>query len=395
MWFNRVVEKSLLSAVDSRPVVLLTGARQTGKCSLLQKAFSQYKYVTLDNLQLAVQAKENPDYFLNQFSQPVILDEIQYAPELFRYIKIRVDRDRSTYGQWLLTGSQKFEWMQSVGDSLAGRIRIIHLETLSALEIRQKNSVNLNDYIWKGGYPELWSNPRLNAQDFFEDYIPTYIERDLRQIINISNLVDFQRFIRICASRIGQLINYRDIANDVGVSDVTIKSWLGALEQSGLIYRLPPFYANIGKRFVKSSKLYFADHGLAAYLLGIPDYPAWQNHIYKGNLWENIVFCELVKTGQYKPGHNLFFYRDQNGVEMDFLIQDSVTETSAITLIEAKASENISPKKLNFSKIAPLFKKRPVRCLLMANISENILLKMKQYDLLNPVLTSLPLSGAE
>ena len=161
--------------------------------------FKELRYITLDSIQYAEQAKESPDYFLNNFKQPVILDEIQYAPELFRHIKLLVDKNRTSYGQWLLTGSQKFELMQSVGDSLAGRIRIIHLETLSAFEIRHQNMDNLTDFIWKGGYPELWSNPTLEIDSFFEDYIQTYLERDLRQIININNLVNFQRFIRICA----------------------------------------------------------------------------------------------------------------------------------------------------------------------------------------------------
>ncbi len=187
------------------------------------------------------------------------------------------------------------------------------------------------------------------------------------------------------------MINYRDIAKDVGVSDVTIKAWLGALEQSGVIYRLPPFYANIGKRFVKSSKLYFSDHGLAAYLLNIHTYKQWQEHIYKGNLWENIVFCELVKTGKYKPGKNLFFYRDQNGVEMDFLIEEAMTEQSSIVLIEAKASEKTSNKKLNFSKISPLFKNRSVSCWLMANITQKKSLMMKDYGLINPVYCDIKL----
>jgi predicted AAA+ superfamily ATPase len=305
------------------------------------------------------------------------------------YLKILVDKNRTHYGQWLLTGSQKFELMQSVGDSLAGRISIIHLETLSAMEIRGQAVDNQIDYIWKGGYPELWSNPALDSQSFFADYIQTYLERDLRQIINISNLVDFQRFIRVCAACIGQLINYRDIAKDVGVSDVTIKNWLNALEQSGIIYRLPPFYANMGKRFVKSPKLYFADQGLACYLLNVQDYSGWQSHIYKGNLWENVVFCELLKTGRYQPGKNLFFYRDQNGVEMDFLIEEDISGASPIILIEAKASEKTAKKKLNFSRIAPLFNKRPVKCLLMANISHRAPLKMKDYIFMNPVFCDI------
>ncbi len=173
MWFNRSIQENILSATKSRPVLLLTGARQTGKSSLLQKAFQDIEYITLDSIQYAQQAKENPEFFLSNFKKAVIIDEIQYAPELFRYIKILVDNNRTAYGQWLLTGSQKFELMRSVGDSLAGRIRIIHLETLSAQEIREQTQENLQDFIWKGGYPELWSNSALNPQEFFEDYIQT------------------------------------------------------------------------------------------------------------------------------------------------------------------------------------------------------------------------------
>jgi len=173
---------------------------------------------------------------------------------------------------------------------------------------------------------------------------------------------------------------------------VTIKNWLGALEQSGIIYLLPPFFANMGKRFVKSPKLYFSDQGLASFLLNIHNYFQWQNHIYRGNLWENVVFCELVKTGKYKPGKNLFFYRDQNGVEMDFLIEETASKAAPIILIEAKASEKIEKKKLNFSKISPLFKKQAVQCLLMANITETRAIKMKEYTILNPVYCDIDIT---
>jgi len=391
MWFERTYTELIASAVNTRPVLLLTGARQTGKSSLLKKLYPDHPYVTLDSIQYAEQAKQNPDYFLSSLKKPVILDEVQYAPELFRQIKIFVDQDRSAVGQWLLTGSQKFELMKSVGDSLAGRIRIIHLETLSSAELRGKLN-DINDFIWKGGYPELWKNPKINSREFFDDYVQTYIERDLRKIINISDLVEFQRFLKICASRTGQLINYRNLSKDVGVSDVTVKNWLSALEQSGIIYRLPPFYANIGKRFVKASKLYFADHGLACYLLNILNLEQWHSHIYKGNLWENLVFCELIKSGRNKPGRNLFFYRDQNGVEMDFVIENEPSHASPITLIEAKASENINNTKLNFMKIAPLFKNKEVKCFLLANCQQKTAIKLKDYTLLNPLYRSLDLN---
>ncbi|HED14363.1 MAG TPA: ATP-binding protein, partial [Gammaproteobacteria bacterium] len=375
MWIPRLIEKRIHQAVKTRPVVMLTGARQVGKSSLLQNLYPKHTYVTLDHIRQAELANDNPEYFLSSLSTPAILDEMQYAPELFRYLKVLVDENRSKNGQWILTGSQKFELMQSVSESLAGRIAIIELDTLSAEELRGAKARNLNSFLWKGGYPELWENQKLSVRDFFESYIRTYLERDLKAIINVSSLQDFQRFLRVTATRAGSLVNYRNIAKDVGVSSVTIKSWISALEQSGVVYILPPFFANLGKRMIKSSKLYFADHGLLCFLLNINSLDDWQGHIMKGNVWENFVFSEILKNNRYRPGYQLFFYRDQNGVEMDFLIEDKKT----ITLIEAKSTENPDKKKFNFNKIEPLFKKYSVECLVALNISDKKPLKMKNY----------------
>ena len=299
MWFERHLKNKLWQALKSRPVVLLTGARQTGKSSLLQHELPDTEYVTLDYIVKAEEAESNPSFFLNQFKNQVILDEIQYAPSLFREIKKHVDRQRNLYGKWVLTGSQKFPLMKGVSESLAGRIRILHLETLSAKELRESNYFDqsqMNDFLWIGGYPEVWANKLLSPQDFFQDYIQTYLERDLKDIIQVKNLRDFQRFIRVCATRSGQLVNYSDLANNIGVSGNTIKIWLGALETAGIIYLLPPYYANIGKRLIKAPKLYFADHGLMAFLLNISSLQNWNEHPYKGQLWENFVFSEFVKN---------------------------------------------------------------------------------------------------
>lgn len=387
MWINRLLEIRLRQSARTRPVVLVTGARQTGKSSLLQHAFPELTYITLDSVRQSEMAHENPEYFLQSFADPVILDEVQYAPDLFRHLKIRVDQNRDDYGRWLLTGSQKFELMTTVSESLAGRISILHLETLSAEELRHAAVANFPDLIWKGGYPEIWANPDLNVEDFFESYIQTYLERDLKAIINVSSLQDFQRFLRIAATRVGQLINYRDFANDVGVSDVTIKKWLSAMEQGGIIYLLPPYFANIGKRLVKSPKLYFSDHGLVCFLLNINSMASWQQHVLKGNLWENFVFSELVKAHHLKPGAQLFFYRDQNAVEMDFVIE----RAGKLYLIEAKSTETTKKRKLNFKKIVPLFKDKKVVCLLAANIPETGKFNMGEYVLYNPIHTLCPL----
>lgn len=386
MWFKRLLENKLWQALKSRPVVLLTGARQTGKISLLQHELPDTEYVTLDYIAKAEEAENNPSFFLNQFKNQVILDEIQYAPSLFREIKKHVDRQRDLYGKWVLTGSQKFPLMNGVSESLAGRIAILHLETLSAKELRKSkyfNQSQLNDFLWIGGFPEVWANRLLSPQDFFQDYIQTYLERDLKDIIQVKNLRDFQRFIRICATRSGQLVNYSDLANNIGVSGNTIKMWLGALETAGIIYLLPPYYANIGKRLIKAPKLYFADHGLMAFLLNISSLKNWNEHPYKGQLWENFVFSEFVKIFHLVPGTNIFFYRDQNGVEIDFVIEAN----GNLQFVEAKAFERIDDRKLNFNKVIKYFPK--AECVLANTNAESRPMRLKNYLAFNPLLHDL------
>jgi len=296
MWIERQLKSRLLKLTKSRPALLLTGARQTGKSSLLQREFPGVEYITFDYLRQVEAVKDSPEHFLGQFNDPVILDEIQYVPEVFRELKILIDKERLNYGKWIMTGSQQFVLMEHISESLAGRISLLHLETLSADELRKEKIENIKDFLWKGGYPELWSNKQLESSDFFESYIRTYIERDLKTIIDVKNLSDFRRFIRMTASRTGQLLNYKALSSDVGVSDVTIRKWIHALEISGLIYLLTPYYANIGKRLMKSPKIYFADHGLLCYLSGIENEKDWYSHPHKGSLWENFVMMELIKN---------------------------------------------------------------------------------------------------
>lgn len=385
MWINRSITEKVRKTVNSRPAILLTGARQTGKTSLLKREFPDTEYITFDHLIHISSAKEAPEYFLQQFGSQIILDEIQYVPELFRELKIQIDNDRDHYGKWILTGSQQFELMQHISESLAGRISIMHLETLSAAELRSSHIQNYNNHIWKGGYPELWSNPGLDISDFFESYIRTYIERDLKTIIDVKNLNDFRRFIRILASRAGQLLNYKNISADIGISDVTVKKWIHALQIGGLIYLLPPYYANIGKRMIKSPKLYFADHGLLCYLLGIESEIDWLDHIYKGHLWENFVMMELLKNYNLIPGQNFFFYRDRNGVEIDFVIE----KQRVLYFIEAKVGENIDKRRLNFNKVLPLFSNiSKTEAILAQNIKEKGIIQLDGFSCYNPLLTS-------
>ncbi|MBF0274965.1 MAG: ATP-binding protein [Nitrospinae bacterium] len=383
MWIDREISSKIINSTKSRPVTLLTGVRQCGKSSLLKKLYPNAEYHTFDNFLSFEAAKENPASFLKQFSGQVILDEVQYLPELFKELKIRVDQERENYGKWILTGSQHFELMENISETLAGRINIIHLETLSAHELRNKNVILLKEYLWKGGYPELWSNKKLEVSSFFESYIKTYIERDLRSIIEVRNLSDFQRFLRTIATRAGQLVNYKNIANDVGVSDMTIRSWFHALEVSGIIYLLAPYYANINKRLVKSPKIYFADHGLLCHLLGVENSNEWESHIYKGALWENFVFMELIKTNSLVPGKDIFFYRDQNGVEIDFIIE----KKGKLTFIEAKANEKIDKNKLNFKKVFPLFNNIDIEGIVAIRTTNEYTLELKNFKVFNPLKT--------
>jgi len=262
MWIERLHTKKLLDAVKSRPVILLTGLRQAGKSSLLIKLFPDAEYITLDKVIYAQEAEENPSQFLDRFKNQVIIDEVQYAPSLFRELKVRVDSDRANNGKWILTGSQQFTLMGAVSESLAGRVRILLLGTLSAKELNDAGILNKqNDLLWKGGFPEIWAK-NLNIQDYYEDYIQTYIERDLKQLINVNSLHDFRRFVSLLALRTGQLLNYSELAKDVGVAVNTIKSWVAVLETSGIVILLPPYYNNLGKRLIKTPKVYFCDNGL-------------------------------------------------------------------------------------------------------------------------------------
>jgi predicted AAA+ superfamily ATPase len=382
MWYIRSLQNTILEISKSRPSFLLTGLRQSGKSSLLKHLFPNAQYISFDNLNNRIKLEENPTSFLEQLKDErvVILDEIQYVPELFQLLKIEIDNNRTLYGKWLLTGSQKFHLMEQVSDSLAGRISIKHLETLSSQEISSLNApFSLEKQLFNGGFPELWSNPGIDVPTFFEDYVQTYLERDVRHIINISNLRDFQRLLRSCAMRAGQLLNYADLAKDLGVSPNTVKNWFSVLETSGVISLLPPYYTNLGKRLIKAPKIYFNDTGLLCHLLNITNSNELQNHLYWGAIWENYVFTEIIKSYDFSTGRDLFFYRDQNNVEIDFVIE----KNNQVTLIEAKSSEQIPVNKLNFKKVAPLLKLK-TSCFVAHPIKDDPILKRKDFTQYNP-----------
>jgi predicted AAA+ superfamily ATPase len=380
MYIKRLLESELRKAAATRPSLILTGARQVGKTTLLRKTFPDAEYVTLDNMLLASSAQEAPQAFLERYKKQTIIDEVQYAPNLFRALKERIDADRDAVGRWLLTGSQRFGLMKGVSESLAGRIAVLHLEPLSAAEIRGEADVKtegLDALFFRGGYPELWKNREIDPLPWFEDYLRTYLERDLRDLVQVKNLLDFRRFLGILAARAGSLINYNDIARSVGVANNTIKAWVAVLEASGIIHILPPYFANTEKRLIKTPKLYFADCGLLAALLNLRSKDELALSAHAGMVWENFTFLELVKGRAGQPGRDLFFYRDAAGAEVDFLILHS----GGPLLIEAKHSSRIRAERLSFQAAEALFPgASPVRRV-AAPTGDPLPIPMDGYDL--------------
>ena len=294
MWISRDIEPRLRRSARTRPVVVLTGARQTGKTSTLLRLFPKLGFVSLDLPTEAEQAEKEPQNFLRRHPSPTIIDEVQYAPGLFRHLKVAVDASRARNGQFLLTGSQKFTLMRSVSESLAGRADIVELETLSWAEMRAAlPQTRLEAAIVRGGFPELEANPDIDHVAFYNSYLATYLERDVRALANVGNLRDFERFLRACALRSANLLNKADLARDVGIAPSTANLWLSTLEASGQVVLLEPWFSNRTKSIVKSPKLYLADTGLLCALLNIRSEEVLSQSPAAGAVWETFVFAQL------------------------------------------------------------------------------------------------------
>jgi uncharacterized protein len=336
MWIERAVESRLERSARTRPVIVLTGARQTGKTSTLLRLFPNHSFVSLDLPTEAEQAEKEPRSFLQRHPAPVIIDEVQYAPGLFRHLKAEVDAHRTRNGQFLLTGSQKFTLMKNVSDSLAGRADIIELETLSFAEIHAAlPQIGVETAILRGGFPELYANTDIDLIPFYNSYLATYLERDVRALTNVGNLRDFERFVRACALRSANLLNKADLARDVGISPSTANHWLSMLEASGQVVLLEPWFSNRTKSIVKSPKLYFADTGLLCALLNIRTEEALRQSPAMGAIWETFVFAQL-RDRERRAGREggLFFWRDRTR-EVDFVIDSG----GRLELFEAKWTE--------------------------------------------------------
>ncbi len=373
MYINRALENRVEYLADHFPVVLVSGARQVGKTTLLKKITEDKKdiqYVTLDHPRIRSLAKEDPELFLQQYSAPVIIDEIQYAPELLPYIKIIVDENKQN-GMYFLTGSQMFHMMNNVSESLAGRVGILSMFSFSRAEIEGRTSTpflpmnvkntisedcisDIFERIIRGSMPGLVCDPKLQADDYYGSYIQTYIERDIRNLVNIKDEGKFTKFISCVAARTSQEVNLADIAKDVEIDRKTADSWLSVLVTSGIAILLHPYSGNTIKRIIKRPKLYFMDTGLACYLSMWNNARALELSAMAGAMFENYVVSEIIK-GYANNGidvrSRLSYYRDNNGKEIDLMI----IENGKLYPIEIKMSADPGKKALkNFSVLDSL-----------------------------------------
>lgn len=318
---NRFLHNEILRLSKGFKVVALTGPRQSGKTTLCKMVFPDYHYFNLENPLVIAEISKNPVAFLEMYApKGVIFDEAQKYPELFSFIQVVADEHPEF--RFVLTGSSNFMLLEKITQSLAGRVALLTLLPFSMAELGEKSGLDTDTLLFNGGFPAVWNGQP--AQDIVANYYNTYIERDVRQTINVKDLSKFQIFIRLCAARIGREFNASNLSNEVGVSYHTINEWLSILEASYVVFRLQPFYQNIGKRLVKTPKIYFYDTAVVCFLLGIERPEQLRTYPLRGEIFENYVVLEFLKN-RYNTNkqHNLFFYRDQSQREIDILQQFS------------------------------------------------------------------------
>jgi predicted AAA+ superfamily ATPase len=332
-YVRRVIQDELRLAVKHFPAVILTGPRRSGKTTLLRKLFPRASYVLMEDPDIIARVQDDPRGFLEEIKPPVILDEIQNVPQILNYVRTLIDRHPHKHGQWLFTGSQEGSLMKGVTESMAGRVAVFQLLPFAGTE---HSKVSL----LRGGFPEVLAHPSV-AAIWFRSYVQTYLERDVRAISSIRDLATFRRFLSLVASRCGQILNRANMAGPLGVSVPTISEWLNILEITGHIILVPPFYENFGKRLIKSPRLYFVDSGLACYLLGIESERMLNQSPFLGPIFEGFVASEILKY-QLASGRAraLYYFRDQQGLEVDFLVPLS---EKRLLLLESKASKTVTP----------------------------------------------------
>lgn len=349
MLIPRQIKKEVIDLSKGFPIITIKGPRQSGKTTLAKEIFKHKPYVSLEDPDERRYAIDDPRSFLSRFPEGAILDEIQRTPALLSYIQGVVDKN-DIKGMFILTGSHQLDLHQAIAQSLAGRTALLNLLPLSLFELSSaKINMTVNEAIIKGGFPRIYKDD-LNPTKASNFYFQTYVDKDVRQLINLKDLSRFEKFIRLLAGRIGQLINFESLASDTGVSSNTIKQWISILEASFLVFRLQPYYDNFGKRLIKTSKIYFTDTGLAAYLLGIESIDQLARDPLRGNLIENLVILELIKF-RYNQGFEpfLYFFRDAKGHEVDALFQRG----KDLIPIAIKAGQTFQPdflKNINYFK---------------------------------------------
>ncbi|NOY95903.1 MAG: ATP-binding protein [Chlorobi bacterium] len=319
---KRLIATKLKQTATQFPVITLTGPRQSGKTTLLRNQFPDYEYVSLEEPDTREWAEQDPRNFLRQYNKFIIFDEVQRVPNLFSYLQTKTD-EQNIPGQFILSGSQSFLLNEKISQSLAGRAAILNLLpfSLSELQNTDPGHLLLNDYIFNGFFPRIYDQ-QIDPVDFYNSYIKTYVERDVRLIRNITDISDFTRFLKLCAGRTGQLLNISAIATECGISTNTAKGWLALLEQSFIVFLLRPFHKNFNKRLVKMPKLYFYDTGLVCSLLEIENTKQLNMHYLRGSLFENFIILELLKA-RFNKGRNsnLYFWRNNHGNEIDCIVE--------------------------------------------------------------------------
>lgn len=336
---DRQIVKLLLSQINKFPILALTGPRQSGKTTLLKELFKDYSYVSLENPDIRSFATDDPSAFLSQYDDKVILDEVQRVPQLFSYLQTKVDESKKM-GQYILSGSQNFHLLNNISQTLAGRVVLFRLLPFDFRELKSQNLLaeRYQQAALKGFYPAIFDRD-INPSIYYRNYIQTYIEKDVTELLNIRNIKLFRTFLGLCAARAGQLLNYSALANECDISHHTAKAWLSILESSYITFLVQPYYQNFNKRLIKTPKLYFYDTGLLSYLLSIksPD-DLIQNRL-KGNIFENLIVAEYFKQKEHQYlDQEYYFWQDSNANEVDLLTQRG----TEFYIAEIKATETIS-----------------------------------------------------
>lgn len=338
---KRAILEVVMDMAAKFPVVTLTGPRQCGKSTLLKSCFAEYRYISLEDPDVRQIAENDPRGFLKGCGAKCIIDEAQRVPDLFSYLQTIVDF-RDECGQFILSGSHNFLLMERISQSLAGRTSVLKLFPFSVAELRESGKLpnDLDEFLLKGCYPRLYDK-KLTAKEYFTSYLQTYVERDVRLLRNITDMAAFKRFLKLCASRVGSVMNVTSLAKDAGVSVITANSWISILEASFILYTLPPYYKNFSKRIIKSPKVYFCDTGLLCNLLNIFNKEQLQSSDLRGAIFENFVVTEYMKSAVFKGDEpQLYFWRDTNQNEVDLLCETD----GKLSAIEIKSGETKNQK---------------------------------------------------